>query len=120
MPFVGNKLILITIIMNLPLYTDNSESSQVVVRGAPVYANDSVTTYLEWTRENMFVSYTVTLFPSEAFIKKIVVNTSVQLTIPYNTQVNVSITKSICNCTLAVTSVTLEYSKMCILNFTKK
>ena len=100
--------------MNLPLYTDNSESLQVAVGVASVYANDSVTTYLEWTRENMFVSYTVTFFPFEAFITKLVVNTSVQLTIPYNTQVNVSITKGICNRSLAVTSVTLEYSKMFI------
>lgn len=100
--------------MNLPLYTVNLESSQVVVRGTPVYATDSVTTFLEWTRENMFVSYTVTLFPSETFIKNLIVNTSVQLTIPYNTQVNISITKGICNRTFAVTSVTLEYSKMFI------
>ena len=71
-----------------------------------------MTLVLEWTQEMVLASYALTVVPLDAVIFTRLADhgdTSVQLTLPYNTSFNVSITKSACNQTLSSTTIIIEY-----------
>ena len=74
-----------------------------------------MTLVLEWTQEMVSASYALTIVPLDAVIlTRLDGDTSVQLTLPYNTSFNVSITKSAsCDQTLSSTTIILlEYGKI--------
>ena len=77
------------------------------------FGKDNVTLILEWTQETVLASYALTVVSLDAGVfTRLDGNTSVQLTLPYNTSFNVSIMKSVCNQTLSSTTITLKYCKI--------
>ena len=77
------------------------------------FERDNVTLVLEWTQEMVLASYALTVVSLDASVfTRLDGNTSVQLTLPYNTSFNVSIIKSACNQTLSSTTIMLKYRKI--------
>ena len=73
------------------------------------FGSNAVTLILEWTQENSY-SYNISAAPQVAI--RSIGSTSVQLAVPYNTLLNVSITALLCGQKHATTSITLVYSEV--------
>ena len=99
---------------NFIVHTVYSNPPEVIKGNTELLESDSVTLTLEWTQEAVtLLSYTVRVTPfREAAIVRSDGNSSVQLTLPYNTQFNVSVVTTLCGHTLSETTVELEYSKI--------
>ena len=80
------------------------------------FGTDAVTLVLEWTQENSSLSYSynVSAAPDPQLATKFIGSTSVQLTVPYNTLFNVSVTASenLCGQIHVTTEITLLYSEV--------